>query len=257
MWFWLFLLIGLVFGALGLVSGGGEAAADGEGGSGLVLLTVIGLGMISAGILRVLWNAGGDAIRHAATWVVIFGFFIGLFAFRGELMDIYDRMSGEQVASVAMTRAGGEAELRRAWDGHYRAEAVINGAPIRLLVDTGASMVVLPFEEVARLGIDPKSLNFSVPVSTANGHSTVAPIRLESISVGEIEVRNVPAAVSQPGRLKTGLLGMSFLDEMDETVFQGDRLVLRQNTLGALNSRFKQAPEVVDGMFPPEAQNLE
>ena len=64
---------------------------------------------------------------------------------------------------------------------------------------------------------------------------------------------DVAGAVAHPGRLGTGLLGMSFLDKVDETIFQGDRLILRQNGTGLRDQRFKRVPEAVDGMFPPEA----
>ena len=129
--------------------------------------------------------------------------------------------------SVALATTQGEAELRRAWDGHYRAEAMINGVRMRLMVDTGASMVLLPYEDVRALGIDPEQLDFSLPVTTANGTSTVAPVQLSSIKIGPIAVFDVRAAVAHPGRLKVGLLGMSFLEKLSETSFRGDRLILR------------------------------
>jgi len=140
---------------------------------------------------------------------------------------------------VALSHTDGEAELRRGWDGHYRADAEINGIELRMMIDTGASMVLIPYEDIAAIGIDPGRLEYSMPVTTANGRSAVAPIRLSSIKVGPIAVFDVPAAVAQPGRLKTGLLGMSFLDRLSETSFQGDRLFLRQRLD---NGRFLRAP---------------
>jgi aspartyl protease family protein len=88
-------------------------------------------------------------------------------------------------------------------------------------------MVLLPYERVAELGIDPEMLDYSLPVTTANGNSTVAPVVISSIKIGPIAVFDVPAAVAHPGRLKIGLLGMSFLDKLDETSFRGDKLLLR------------------------------
>jgi aspartyl protease family protein len=100
------------------------------------------------------------------------------------------------------------------------------------MIDTGASMVLIPYEQAASIGINPDTLDYSMPVTTANGRSSVAPIRLSSIKIGPIAVFDIPAAVAQPGRLKTGLLGMSFLDRLAETSFQGDRLILRQRSPG-------------------------
>jgi aspartyl protease family protein len=149
------------------------------------------------------------------------------YASREEVADAYQRLRGQVHPSVALATAAGEAELRRAWDGHYRAEAEVNGVPMVLMVDTGASIVLLPYEEAAAIGIDPAALAFEMPVTTANGESTVAPVRLSSIKVGPIAVFDVPAAVARPNRLKVGLLGMSFLERLDETSFRQDRLILR------------------------------
>ena len=100
------------------------------------------------------------------------------------------------------------------------------------MLDPGASMVLIPYEPAARIGINPDTLDFSLPVTTANGRSSVAPIRLSSIKIGPIAVFDVAAAVARPGQLKTGLLGMSFLDLLAETTFKGDRLILRQHIPG-------------------------
>ncbi len=103
---------------------------------------------------------------------------------------------------MALATAEGEAELRRAWDGHYRAEAEINGVRMLLMVDTGASLVLLPYETVARARHRPGRRSTSrCRVTTANGVSTVAPVRLSSIKVGPIAVFDVQAAVAHPGRL--------------------------------------------------------
>ena len=130
--------------------------------------------------------------------------------------------------SVALSRSAGTAEYRRDWDGHYKAKAEVNGVVLELMIDTGASMVLIPHDQAAAIGINLETLEYSMPVITANGRSSVAPVMLSSIKVGSIAVFDVPAAVALPGRLKTGLLGMSFLDKLDEVSFQGNRLILRQ-----------------------------
>ncbi len=177
---------------------------------------------------RILLRGGRRAVIHLAVWIGAAGGLGTAFLFQDEAARVVDRIRAELVPTVAVSRSEGT-ELRRAWDGHYRAEAEVNGIDITLMIDTGASMVLIPFEEAARIGIDPRALEYSIPVTTANGRSSVAPVTLSSIKIGAIAVFDVPAAVAQPGRLKTGLLGMSFLDRLDETTFRGDRLILRQN----------------------------
>jgi len=188
---------------------------------------VTALVLFAAG--RMLVTGGRRTMLNTA---ICLGTIAGLataFVFREEATMVVHEIRGELMPSVALTRAVGEAELRRGWDGHYRADAEVNGVTLKLMVDTGASMVLIPYEDAVAVGIDPEGLEFSVPVTTANGNSAVAPIMLSSIKIGPIAVFDVPAAVARPGRLKSGLLGMSFLDRLDETSFRKDRLILRQS----------------------------
>ena len=194
----------------------------------LVYIVVFAAGLTIAAAVRLLWRGGAETARHSVLWLCMVT--VGIFAYssKAELAALYHRAHGEIYPSVALSKAQGEAEFRRTWDGHYRVEAHINGVKNRLLIDTGASMVLLPYEEIGQLGIDPEKLDYRTPVTTANGKSTVAPIILDSIRIGPIEVFDVPAAVAHPGRLKMGLLGMSFLDQLEETSFRGDKLILRK-----------------------------
>ena len=163
------------------------------------------------------------------------------FLFRDQGTIIVNQIRGELMPSVAVSQADGEAELGRDWDGHYRADAMVNGVEMKMLIDTCASMVLIPYEDVRDIGIDPARLDFSIHVTTANGKSSVAPIRISSIKIGGLVVFNVDAAVAQPGRLKDGLLGMSFLDRLSETSFQGNKLYLRKR-LDGTDTRFVNAP---------------
>lgn len=210
---------------LGPPSGGFLSSDDFE--LRIAYLIVLGAGITIASAGRMLMRGGARTARYAALWIGMFTGLVVAFSFRAELSQNYDILRGNIHPSVALTTAKGEAELRRAWDGHYRAEAEVNGKRMRLMIDTGASMVLLPYEMVRDIGIEPESLDYSLPVITANGKSTVAPIRIETIRIGPIEVKNVQAAVAHPGKLKSGLLGMSFLDKLYETSFRGDKLILK------------------------------
>ena len=233
MLFWPALIIGLAVLILMLLGAPSNIiSVAGETDMRFVYLGVLAAAFAVAGAGRLLLRGGHKTLVHTAVWLGTAAGLLTAFAFRDQAAVIIQDLRAELMPSVALSRVTGEAELRRAWDGHYRAQAEVNGVTMRLMIDTGASMVLIPFEQVAQLGIDPSSLNFSTPVTTANGRSFVAPIRLSSIKIGAIAVFDVPAAVTQPGRLKTGLLGMSFLDKLTETSFQGDRLILRQSGPG-------------------------
>ncbi len=233
MLYWPVVIIGLAVLALLLSEPSTNSVTIGERTDmRVVYLVVLAAALAIFGVGRMIVRGGRKTLVHSAIWLGAIAGLLTAFTFRDEAVVIIQEIRAELMPSVALSRAVGEAELRRAWDGHYRAEAEVNGVKLKLMVDTGASMVLIPFEQVAEIGIDPDSLDFSMPVTTANGRSTVAPIRLSSIKIGPIVVFDVPAAVTRPGRLKIGLLGMSFLDRLEETTFRGDRLILRQRIPG-------------------------
>lgn len=227
MLFWPIVILVLITLSLLLSAPHGASVSHGLADFPVTYMIVFAAGITIAAAGRLLLQGGWHTARQAVLWMAAI-LAVGLsYSQRAELSTLYDRLRGEIHPSVALTTAQGEAELRRAWDGHYRAEAEVNGVKMRLMIDTGASMVLLPYERVRELGIDPNSLEYSMPVTTANGKSTVAPIKLSSIKIGPIAVFDVHAAVAHPGRLKVGLLGMSFLDKLDETSFKRDKLILR------------------------------
>ncbi len=98
--------------------------------------------------------------------------------------------------------------------GHYLVEASVNGAPVRFLVDTGASVVALTPEDARAVGLAPGDLRFSEVMSTANGAARAAPTSLRSVRLGQLELDNV-AAVVMERPMAISLLGMSFLSRLD------------------------------------------
>ena len=117
--------------------------------------------------------------------------------------------------------------LDRGRDGHFRAGAEINGRSIDVLVDTGATLVAMSYEDAARAGVAVHPGDFKYVSSTANGQARFARATLDQVRIGNIVVRNVPAAVSEPGRLGVTLLGMSFLSQVRMEMRHG-RLRLEQ-----------------------------
>ena len=98
--------------------------------------------------------------------------------------------------------------------GHFFADAIVNGQPIRFVVDTGASVVVLSGADAARLGLDYRK-GTAANMQTANGATTGYLVKLERIRVGGIELRNVDGVVVEQGLGSFGLLGMSFLNRIE------------------------------------------
>lgn len=112
--------------------------------------------------------------------------------------------------------------------GHFRAEAEINGRDIDVMVDTGASLVALTYDDARRAGIVVKPSDFTHTAQTANGTARVAPVTIPRISIGDITVRNVAGVVSERGASERTLLGMSFLGRLSRVEMRGGTLVLQE-----------------------------
>ena len=97
--------------------------------------------------------------------------------------------------------------------GHVVVDGVVNGAPVRFLVDTGATMVVLTMQDAAAAGLGRGDLNFTLQTSTANGVARAAPVTLREVRLGQLSIDEVPAAVGE--NLPISLLGQSFLTRLD------------------------------------------
>jgi aspartyl protease family protein len=119
-------------------------------------------------------------------------------------------------------------ELRAGGYGHFHASAEINGRPVSVMVDTGASMVALTYEDARAAGLFVRDADFTHRVSTANGAARVAPVTIDRVSIGDITVRNVPGAVMESGKLGTTLLGMSFLSRLQRVDMRSGMLVLQE-----------------------------
>ncbi len=133
-----------------------------------------------------------------------------------------------QTTPVTPRLGAKSAMLRREEDGHYWARADIDGTSIKLLVDTGASIVALTWRDAQRLRLDPDELDFKWAINTANGETLGASVLIPSIRVGNVEIEDVEAMVLQDGLLESSLLGMSFLGKLYSYEFKQNQLIIRQ-----------------------------
>jgi aspartyl protease family protein len=139
------------------------------------------------------------------------------------------RSSSEQGAALPTTpRSTGLAvTLDPDRNGHYRADVEISGRSVRMLVDTGATMVALTREDADALGVRPLPSDFKLSLNTANGAVQAAMVTLTQISIGGISALDVPAVVMPPGVMQESLLGMSFLKKLGGFEVASGRLILR------------------------------
>lgn len=213
---------------------GGDSAGLGDPNDTFYLVIAAGmLGVYAMWIASAYRDRIGPALLYLLIWLGIALALVGAYAYRDEITSVANRVAGElmppgQVVTTEADRPGHSAvRIRGRGDGHFVARAEVNGASMTLLVDTGASAVVLKPRDAERAGIDTDGLSFTIAVSTANGTAYAAPVRIRSIAIGPIVVRDVEALVAKPGSLNESLLGMSFLTRLRSYEFSGDFLTLR------------------------------
>lgn len=175
----------------------------------------------------------GQAVRDILTWALVALVLVAGYSYREEIFTLGHRVVGELLPPGSALRPDTQIEgertvkIRRRPDGHFIARTHVNGIAMIMLVDTGASTVVLKPADAQKLGVDVEHLRFSVPVQTANGTTYAAHVRLRTLSLGPINLTDVEALVAKPGALKENLLGMSFLSRLRSYEFTSEFLTLR------------------------------
>ena len=180
----------------------------------LLILLMALLGFSLFGGPRAVMAAAGRLI----VWGLIFAMAIIAYSYR-------DTIRGALFPATAVRMEGGGVELRRGADGHFQATLEINGEPIRFIVDTGATEIVLARADAAKAGLALDALVFSGRAITANGPVPTARVRLDSVTLGDVTARNLPASVTA-GALQTSLLGMTYLNRFERIEISGDRMRL-------------------------------
>ena len=186
---------------------------------------IVALVLLAIVVLALFRQRFPNALQSAAVWALIALVLVLAYTYRFELRDVSDRVLAEIIPGRAVTR-GHTVEIARGTGGSFAVTTQVNGARIAMVLDTGASAVVLTQEAARTAGLPLEVLNYSVHVDTANGRARAAPVTLDKVSIGGITERSVPALITQGG-LRTNLLGMSFLNRLQSWEVRGDRLLLR------------------------------
>jgi len=165
-----------------------------------LLLTFVG-----AGLWAHVSSSPSAALRHLATWAIIFG----VLALGYSIWLTAGVLDGAKGFSV-----GESMSYRADQSGHYFVQADVNGTPVLFMVDTGATDVALTQKDAENIGIAMDQLSFTRPYKTANGTTYGARVMLATIDVGPIRVKNIAGAVLPEEGLSYSLLGMSFLKNL-------------------------------------------
>ncbi len=184
-----------------------------------------------------LGSGGKHLVREALTWIGVMVAGAGVAYYFDDVLAAFQTSTEviHQVVEESLTerepaRDGFErtVRLKAGRNGHFAVRAYLNGRPVALMADTGATVVALTHEDASRIGFSPGTLDYTARTRTANGIARVAPITIDRVRVGDIMVRNVRGLVAEPGKLAVSLLGMSFLGKLTRFEMRGRELVLIQ-----------------------------
>ena len=162
----------------------------------------------------------GWAFRQVAVCGAIFVLFYAMIGYK-----LFDQLSRNEppaaapataaAASHPVPRGGAPNSLtfRADKNGHVHLDAAVNGANVRFVVDTGATPVALTMKDAIAAGISRQDLVFDKRMSTANGTTMAAMVKLREVRIGQLTIADVPAVVHE--NLFMSLLGQSFLTRLD------------------------------------------
>jgi aspartyl protease family protein len=205
---------------------GSALAGISEDDIGSLLVKIVWLVLVGAAVMAMFRDRFSQAIEAALIWVVVGLVLVLGYTYRFELRDVGERVLAQLLPGRAVTR-GRMVELARGHTGEFQVATTVNGKKVAMVLDTGASSVVLTEDAAKAAGLPLEMIKYSVNIDTANGRTRAAAVTLDRLAVGGIVERAVPALIAQPGQLKTSLLGMSFLNRLESWEVRGDRLLMR------------------------------
>jgi aspartyl protease family protein len=190
-------------------------------------MLVVGVVVFIGGMLLTAFHGRlSQALEAAMLWVLVVVLILVGYTYRGELREVGDRVLGQLSPGHAVSH-GRVVELARGHNGDFPVTTRVNGARVAMILDTGASTVMLTQEAARAAGLPLEVLDYSVDLDTANGRTKAAAVTLDRLAVGAIVERSVPALIVPGGQLRTNLLGMTFLNRLESWQVKGDRLMLR------------------------------
>jgi aspartyl protease family protein len=193
---------------------------------GSLVLKIAVLVFVGGLVLVFFHERFSKALETILFWAVVGLLLVIAYSYRFELRDV----AGHQFGYYAIGHVAGHGrnvQVVRGNSGDFAVAVHINGARIPMVLDTGASSVVLTQDAARAAGLPIEVLTYTVNVDTANGRTRAAPVTLDRLAVGGLTERAVPALVAQPGQLKTSLLGMTFLNRLESWEVRGDKLRMR------------------------------
>jgi aspartyl protease family protein len=168
----------------------------------------------------------GEVARYAAIWAGVAAVLFVGYVFRDDFLGIALRVRSELVPAYAVPAGPRTLAVTQSAGGGYFVMGQVNGQPVKFLIDTGSSDIVLSPADAQRLGVNLSALSFDQVSETANGPGLAAAYTVGDLAVGPIRLTQVPVSVNK-AEMSDSLLGMAFLKRLDSFEFKDRRLILR------------------------------
>ena len=166
----------------------------------------------------------GQTLKMMLAWALIFGAIFAVIALRHDFLALGQRLLGEATGGAGQEVRGEDLRIRRSADGHFWADAEVNGRAVRFMIDSGATTTTMSAAAARGAGIEPRD-NFGVMVETANGTVVMQRGSIARFRVGPIARENLSAHIAPNDMVN--VIGMNFLSSLRGWGVEGDVLVLR------------------------------
>jgi aspartyl protease family protein len=163
--------------------------------------------------------------EYVGLWIIIALVALVSYSYRFEFFEAKDRVLSDLFPSKAINKNHQQLTINVSQDGHYYLNVKIKNFPVRFMIDTGASEVVIDKNLAIKLGYDLKNINYNKVFQTANGEAYGASIYFDEVDVSGIKFYNIQGSITD-SRLATPLLGMTFLQKFYKYEFYRDKLIL-------------------------------
>ncbi len=184
------------------------------------------LALVSSGLVATRRIDVGRTARNLAVWVAVFALIVVGYASRGPLLEAFRSARSALLPAYAVSDSPRTITIGRSEGDSFYVMGKVNGAPVKFLIDTGATDIVLSPADAAKAGIAAPAAGYSRPSETANGVGYAAPENVKSLEVGPIRLSDVPVMINQ-APMASSLLGMPFLKRLESFEVKGDQLILR------------------------------
>lgn len=226
---WL-VIIGLVLAVIVLISrhdDGNVGPMDTSSFASLVYFSALLL-LIGGGFYSIFYGRFQEKLKSIGIWLAIVALLAVGYNYRSNVVRVVDRMFSVVTPDPDITASiPNSVRVDRSAQGDFNTRVLVNGASIPMLIDTGASSVVLTLDAARAAGLPVDLLKYDITIETAKGRSFAAAVVIDQIRIGNIVQRRVPALIVRHGDLRISLLGMSFLQRLESFELRGTQMVLR------------------------------